>query len=227
MPGSNFRRNDSLMIGNKHANNHLPLNQRLLVTSGAPPHIHHHTTTHVDEELNGSSSLSGSSSLGRGSEFDDGEDYINIHEEGLGRMEGGLQRSVSTTSLNSVISRFDNTIPRETYNGDIIKFVKLVFVLVLFCAILVTATLSKVTFVAIASKLFDATANISNFTTPKDDVGFQSVTFIQLVLVLMVPQLVTVVRMFFAGIVGKSQKNYPWPSPGAIVAVSAVVSCRS
>ena len=227
MPGSNFRRNDSLMIGNKHAASHLPLSQRLLVTSGAPPNLQHQTTSMNGSDLNGSVSLNGSNTLSRDSDIEEGENYVNMQEEnGLHRPGGGLQRSISTTSLNSVVSRFDTTIPRETYNRDIVKFVKVVFILVLFCAILVMATMSKVTFVAIASKLYDTTANISNYTTPRDDVGFQSVTFIQLVLVLIIPQLVTVVRMFFAGIVGKSQKNYPWPSPGAIIGVSGGMANR-
>ena len=47
----------------------------------------------------------------------------------------------------------------------------------------------------------------------------QSIVFIQVVIVLMSPQLVTFVRMLFGGIIGKSSSTYPWPSIGAMVAV--------
>lgn len=47
----------------------------------------------------------------------------------------------------------------------------------------------------------------------------QSIAFIQVVIVLMSPQLVTFVRMLFGGIIGKSSSTYPWPSIGAIVLV--------
>ena len=47
----------------------------------------------------------------------------------------------------------------------------------------------------------------------------QSIVFIQVVIVLMSPQLVTFVRMLFGGIIGKSSSTYPWPSIGAMVVV--------
>ena len=49
----------------------------------------------------------------------------------------------------------------------------------------------------------------------------ESIAFIQVVIVLMSPQLVTFMRMLFGGIIGKSSSTFPWPSVAAIVLVRA------
>ena len=135
--------------------------------------------------------------------------------------DGYTQTSIGSDTLRSEGSQFDTNLPREKYNKAFLKLSKAVFVVVLFSAILATTTMSKVTFVAIASKLYENTgiANVTNSTT-EDDRNLTSITFVQLVILLMTPQLVTVIRMFFSGIVGKGQKNYPWPSLRSMFAVS-------
>ena len=130
------------------------------------------------------------------------------------------QASIQRDTLRSEVSQFDTNLPREKYNKSFLKLSKVVFVVVLFSAVLAAVTMSKVTFVAIASKLYENTgiANVTNSTT-EEEKNLTSITFVQLVILLMTPQLVTVIRMFFSGIVGKGQKNYPWPSLRSMFAV--------
>ena len=134
------------------------------------------------------------------------------------------QASIQRDTLRSEVSQFDTNLPREKYNKSFLKLSKVVFVVVLFSAVLAAVTMSKVTFVAIASKLYENTgiANVTNSTT-EEEKNLTSITFVQLVILLMTPQLVTVIRMFFSGIVGKGQKNYPWPSLRSMFAVGLMI----
>lgn len=107
-------------------------------------------------------------------------------------------------------------IPQREWNGKLIKLVRSIAIITLFFAVLASATLSKVSFVAIAAKMYDAVAN------GESNRRQWSVTFTQIVVVLMIPQLITFVRMF-VGIIGKKQSVYPLPSIGALIVVSMYV----
>ena len=128
---------------------------------------------------------------------------------------GELSRNISMTSLDE--DKFQ--IPRRKCNENFIKFIKLVVIVILFLAVLASATLSKVTFAAIAAKMFDAVANTSHAVNGESDRKSYSITFTQIVFVLMSPQLITAVRMFLTGIIGKNRSSYPWPSIGPIIGV--------
>ena len=104
--------------------------------------------------------------------------------------------------------------------------------LFLFGAVLVSAMFSKVCFAAIASKLFfTVSQEVRNVTELSFSTAFgesdnevlrkDSITFVQLVIILMSPQAVTFIRMLFGGFIGKNSKFYPWPSKKALIAVSA------
>ena len=107
-------------------------------------------------------------------------------------------------------------IPQKEWNGKLIKLIRSIAIITLFFAVLASATLSKVSFVAIAAKMYDTVAN------GESNRKQWSVTFTQIVVVLMIPQLITFVRMFI-GIMGKKQSVYPLPSIGALIVVSMYV----
>ena len=142
------------------------------------------------------------------------EDYEGtetpINEEDLG-----------IDTLDRRVSRIDSIIPDEEPDRCAVLS-KWIVSFVMFSAILVLATFSKVCFVAIASKYNDSlVVPQSNETaSPMKSLQENSITFIQLVVILMTPQLFTAIRMFFGGIVGKSSKTYPWPSTVAMIVVS-------
>ena len=119
------------------------------------------------------------------------------------------------------VSRHDSVVPDEEPDRCAVLS-KWIVSFVMFSAILVLATFSKVCFVAIASKYNDSlVVPQSNETaSPMKSLQENSITFIQLVVILMTPQLFTAIRMFFGGIVGKSSKTYPWPSTVAMIVVS-------
>ena len=194
-------------------NNHAPqLRDNLVITS----HAAHQTIGTLNSTMDDYSEGGTLETNGRVTmTLEDEPEYIN--------MEAGmpLRRAISTTSLVSKVIE----LPQQHYNVGIVKLVKLIFILILSSALLVSTTLSKVSFVAIASKLYTTIYNGTNITenSSLEDKRLSSITLIQLITVLMVPQVVTIVRMFFAGIIGKSQKNYPWPTCGAILTVSKCI----
>lgn len=122
---------------------------------------------------------------------------------------GELGRATSETSLEQ--DKFQ--IPRKEWNKKLIKLIRAIAIITLFFAVLTSATLSKVTFVAIAAKMYNAVAN-----GERNHAQF-SITFTQIVIVLMIPQLITFVRMFI-GVIGKKRSIYPLPSIGALIVVS-------
>ena len=150
-------------------------------------------------------------------------------ENGLEQLEStsesrtGTPNSVFEDSFHPRIQRINSIVP-EDESDQCAVLSKWIVSFVLFAAILTFATFSKVCFVAIASKYNDSLVVPSNDTGSVYEKSLQenSITFIQLVVILMTPQLFTAVRMFFGGIIGKSSKTYPWPSTFAIIIVSNV-----
>ena len=149
--------------------------------------------------------------------------------------ENGLEQLESRTDSVTPNSAFEDSFhPRPQRADSIVPddkpdqcavLSKRIVSFVLFAAILTFATFSKVCFVAIASKYNDSLVVPSNDTGSVYEKSLQenSITFIQLVVILMTPQLFTAVRMFFGGIIGKSSKTFPWPSTFAIIIVSMCV----
>ena len=100
------------------------------------------------------------------------------------------------------------------------KLVKFIFTAVLFLLVLGASTLSKVCFAAIAGRLskinLNANATITKATSE------QSVAFVQIVLILCIPQIITILKTFFLGILGKTNKHFPWPNKKALIKVSEI-----
>ena len=212
-----------MVLHNNHINHHQL--HDYLVTSGVSPRYGTSTLESVGNSSVGSNTYR-LSDLINGAETPDYVNYTDPSDLETGAdpdpPPGGLSRSVS---MSSVATSIANTgMEKKKLNTDAVRVLKALFIFILFVSILISATLSKITFIAIASKLYDTVVNATNYTgTTRNDVTYQSVTFMQIVIILMVPQLITIVRMFFAGIVGKSEKNYPWPSIKAIFGVRTSV----
>ena len=207
---------DSMVLHNSHINHQ----HDYLVTSGVPQY-----PTSTLNSMNSSTTSTNTHPLRNITDDHEMPDYENsVHPQDL---EGGSNPDPPPGELNRSTSMLStsitNTRLKKKMNTDSIRVLKIGFVFSLFVAILISATLSKVSFFAIASKLYETVVNASNYTgTTRNDPTFQSVTFTQIVIVLMAPQLITSVRMFFAGIVGKSKKNYPWPSFKALCGVRTI-----
>ena len=207
-----------MVLHNNHINHQL---HDYLVTSGVPRY-----PTSTLESVDSSNAGPGMYPLRTFANDDDMPDYENYGdpsdlEEGVDPdpPPGELNRNISMSSASIA----NTGLEKKKLNTDAVRVLKIGFIFSLFVAILISATLSKVSFFAIASKLYDTVVNASNYTgTTRNDPTFQSVTFAQIVIVLMAPQVITIVRMFFAGIVGKSEKNYPWPSMKALCGVRTI-----
>ena len=147
--------------------------------------------------------------------------YPSNDEDYAGTETPTNQEDLGIDTLRRRVSRQDSIILDEEPDRCAVMSKRIVS-FVMFSAILVLATFSKVCFVAIASKYNDSlVVPQSNETaSPMKTLQDNSITFIQLVVILMTPQLFTAIRMFFGGIVGKSSKTYPWPSTGAMIFVS-------
>ena len=147
--------------------------------------------------------------------------YPPNDEEYEGTETPANEEDLGIDTLRRRVSRHDSIILDEEPDRCAVLS-KWIVSFVMFSAILVLATFSKVCFVAIASKYNDSlVVPQSNETaSPMKSLQENSITFIQLVVILMTPQLFTAIRMFFGGIVGKSSKTYPWPSTAAMIVVS-------
>ena len=95
------------------------------------------------------------------------------------------------------------------------KFASFCFTFIVFLFVLVSAALSKVCFANIAAQL-NANSSVGNGS---DGGKRRSIAFVQLVLVLCVPQVVTILKTLFLGILGKTTKRFPWPTWKALLKV--------
>ena len=99
----------------------------------------------------------------------------------------------------------------------IIKWTALIIIALFVC---VGAVLSKVTLVSITGKMF---ALISSRDGHMDTVPAQSVLFIQLTLILIIPEVVSFFRCLIWGVIGKTTEQFPWPNRSAFVGVSLYI----
>lgn len=95
-----------------------------------------------------------------------------------------------------------------------VLFARYFFTALIFLLVLVSTALSKVCFVSIAAQL-NANSSVGSGAEGKR----RSVAFVQLVLILCVPQAVTILKTLFLGILGKTTKHFPWPTWPALLKV--------
>ena len=108
----------------------------------------------------------------------------------------------------------DNTKTRRTLLR-IIKVMALVFIAL---CVGVGSVVSKVSLVSITSH-----SRIINYTQSSDGragASPESVLFIQLTLLLVIPEVVSFIRCLVWGVIGKTSESYPWPSKSAFLKVS-------
>ena len=104
---------------------------------------------------------------------------------------------------------------RRTLLLCIIKAMALIFIAL---CVGVGSVVSKVTLVSITSR----TVTI-NFTQSSDGLASpksESVLYIQLTLLLVIPEVVSFIRCLVWGVIGKTSETYPWPSKLAVLKVS-------
>ena len=95
---------------------------------------------------------------------------------------------------------------------------KWTFTLILLFLLVVSSVLSKTTFASIASTLAVNNSGVVSGSNAQYE-SKRSIAFVQLVLILITPQVLTILKALFLGIIGKGNKRFPWPSRQAIVKV--------
>ena len=107
----------------------------------------------------------------------------------------------------------------------LLLLLKIVIVAFTFIMVLGLGVMTKLSIFGIAGHLAPLTYNISQ---QKHNVNLtlgtqQSVAFVQLLLLLEIPQIITILWTFIKGVIGKSNKHYPWPYPMALILVSELI----
>lgn len=101
-----------------------------------------------------------------------------------------------------------------------LKVVAAIIGIFLMTSVFVSAVLSKTAFMAIAARLYIGnTSTVEDCQPNSEPVRQRSVAFVQLMLALCVPQVVTALRTLFFGVL-RAKENFPWPSVQAIILVS-------
>jgi len=105
----------------------------------------------------------------------------------------------------------DSREDKANFAYRIIKWIALIFIAL---CILAGTVLSKVSPVSITGRMFNLTRSPNGHTIPR------SVLFIQLTLLLVIPDVVSFIRCLVWGVIGKSREKFPWPSRWAFIGVS-------
>lgn len=130
----------------------------------------------------------------------------------------GEERTVHSSSTNSAHQQGESATNKELKVPTYLRVVAATIALFLMTAVFVCAVLSKTAFMAIAARLYvgNTTSTICQNT---ELVRQQSVAFVQLMIVLCVPQAFTALRTLFFGVL-KAQETFPWPSVRSLALVS-------
>ena len=106
----------------------------------------------------------------------------------------------------------------QSYSLLIIKVIVLVLIALFVCA---GAVLSKVSLVSVTGRMFDLSRQPDGHTRPR------SALFIQLTLLLVIPEVVSFVSCLVRGVIGKTTKTFPWPNKWALLWVSHYTLCQA
>ena len=96
----------------------------------------------------------------------------------------------------------------------IIKWIALIIIALCVC---VGSVLSKITLVSITGRMFSLVSSLDGHTLP------QSVLFVQLTLILVIPEAVSFIRCLIWGVIGKTTERFPWPNRSAFIGVSQYI----
>ena len=119
---------------------------------------------------------------------------------------------------NRVDDGEDDATELPSYNNTL-RIIKIVALLLIGACALVGMVFSKITFVSITSQMY----KLYNQADSRDDE--KSVIFFQLVFILIIPEIVCLGHGLIQGCIGKTSKNFPWPSWKAMLLVSSRVRC--
>jgi len=99
----------------------------------------------------------------------------------------------------------------------VLKWIAVIFIALIFLA---GAVLSKVSLVSITGRMY-------RLSCEGHTLHDRSVLFIQLTLLLIIPEVFSFFRCFMLGVFGKTKRNLPWPSRMALVQVYITIHYNS
>ena len=103
---------------------------------------------------------------------------------------------------------------------NVLRFIKVVSLLVIGACALVGMVFSKITFVSITGRMY----TLYNSTRANEQNNPKSVIFFQLVFILVIPEIVCLLHCIVWGFIGKTSKSFPWPSLKSLILVSHMSS---
>jgi len=124
------------------------------------------------------------------------------------RYKGVRQRQLEASAEHSGVQAGQAT------HSKLLRLIKIVALIIIAACTLVGTVFSKITFVSITGRMYSLT-----LATGSD--ADQSQLFVQLVFILIVPEVVSFLHSLAWGVIGKTDTSYPWPSWRAVILVSA------
>ena len=115
---------------------------------------------------------------------------------------------------NKVDNGEDDATELPSYNNTL-RVIKVIALLLIGACALVGMVFSKITFVSITSQMYKLYNQADNRADNE-----KSVIFFQLVFILIIPEILCLGHSFIQGCIGKTSKNFPWPSWKAMLLVS-------
>lgn len=150
------------------------------------------------------------------------EDTTHPSSESIGQ---GVSRVRSGRNVRSQKGASETGITKR--QKQILVGIKFLFGVLLFLTVLTCNVLSKLSLVSLTEKLWIASHNISDQSTPSvlqaSNTNKAVTVYWQLFLVVIIPQCVTFIRSFAFGVLGKSSRSFPWPSIVGTIVVSIVI----
>ena len=124
------------------------------------------------------------------------------------RNKGVQQRQMEDSAEHSDVQA------EQPVHYKLLRIIKIVALIIIAACTLVGTVFSKITFVSITGRMYSLT-----LATGSD--ADQSQLFVQLVFILIVPEVVSFLHSLAWGVIGKTDRSFPWPSWRAVILVSA------
>lgn len=154
----------------------------------------------------------------------------------------GSRREDQGSTLRLAPHRQSNKEPDKRSPNHVLLGLKAAIGLVFFAIVLISSVFSKLTLVSLTERLRIVTMPFQNESkteqqTHQTAISYSNVEsatpeeavsiYWQLLVILIVPNLLTFLRCFFFGFLGKTRKNFPWPKRKAVIMVSKFNSNRN
>ena len=121
-------------------------------------------------------------------------------------------------AANRTASSPQKSTKKEGKTSRCLSFINWTALILIALCVLAGAVLSKVSLVSITGRMYSLTTLQEGYTYTLP----QSVIFIQLTILLIIPDVASFTRCILAGVIGKTTESYPWPSPKALIVVSLI-----